>query len=231
MQFSSTTTIAAAGYLSAEMFHRALVPVLFVIPLAMIAIVVVALVRRRKLEGVARPGVLSVLVYAALVFSVVMLSLTSFTAVLQTGVMLGWPLYFHMMGAGLFVAVLPLVAAFWAAKSCPACGTNEGAQAGGSDSASESKKPDAQGGNAPESPAACMQGPQFSPVANAAFWTMLTAGFVSAGTMLLSMLPLFGTETLHLLLDIHRFAGLVAVLMLAVHLVFVVLRMAGLRFA
>ena len=35
--------------------------------------------------------------------------------------------------------------------------------------------------------------------------------------MLLSMLPIFGTDGLHALLDIHRYAGLMAVVVLAIH--------------
>ena len=47
--------------------------------------------------------------------------------------------------------------------------------------------------------------------------------------MLLSMLPLFDTEGLHGLLDIHRYSGLLLVVATMFHLYGVLLRRAGLR--
>ena len=40
------------------------------------------------------------------------------------------------------------------------------------------------------------------------FWLVILLGFVSAATMLASMFPLYGTATLELLLDVHRWSGL-----------------------
>jgi hypothetical protein len=61
------------------------------------------------------------------------------------------------------------------------------------------------------------------------FWIILLGGFVVTMTMLLSMLPLFGTDGLYQLLDIHRYAGLLVVVALAIHLYAVVLQRLGWR--
>jgi cytochrome b subunit of formate dehydrogenase len=56
------------------------------------------------------------------------------------------------------------------------------------------------------------------------FWLLVTGGFVVTMTMLLSMLPLFGTEELEELLEIHRYSGLVVVVAVALHLYCVLLQ-------
>ena len=63
----------------------------------------------------------------------------------------------------------------------------------------------------------------------AAFWLLLASGFLVSGTMFLSMLPWFGTDGLHRLLDIHRYSGLVAVVALVLHFYGVVLQRLSLR--
>ena len=70
--------------------------------------------------------------------------------------------------------------------------------------------------------------PHFFWLPKLTFWIVLAAGVVVAGTMLLSMLPLFGTDGLHVLLDIHRYSGLVVVVALLLHLHSVVLQWARL---
>ena len=61
------------------------------------------------------------------------------------------------------------------------------------------------------------------------FWLFLTSGLAVILTMLLSMLPIFGTDGLHVLLDIHRYAGLMAVVVLTLHFYCVLLQRARLR--
>ena len=61
------------------------------------------------------------------------------------------------------------------------------------------------------------------------FWLILAGGFVVTMTMLLSMLPLFGTDGLEALLMIHRYSGLVVVVALILHFYGVVVRQAGLK--
>ena len=61
------------------------------------------------------------------------------------------------------------------------------------------------------------------------FWIILAAGLVTSLTMLFSMLPLFGTDGLHDLLDIHRYSGLVVVVAAILHFYGVVLQRLGWR--
>ena len=61
------------------------------------------------------------------------------------------------------------------------------------------------------------------------FWLFLLAGFTVLITMLVSMLPIFGTDGLNILLDIHRYAGLLAVVTLFIHFYCVLLQRAQLR--
>ncbi len=49
------------------------------------------------------------------------------------------------------------------------------------------------------------------------FWLILIGGLVAIGTMILMMLPVFGTDGLVLLLDIHRY-GLAVVVATVLHL-------------
>ena len=61
------------------------------------------------------------------------------------------------------------------------------------------------------------------------FWLILVGGLAVSATMLFSMLPLFGTDDLHCLLDIHRYSGLVVVVAMIFHFYSVVLQRIGLR--
>jgi hypothetical protein len=53
--------------------------------------------------------------------------------------------------------------------------------------------------------------------ARAALWLVIACGWVTAGTMLLSMLPLFGTDQMEWLLMVHRYAGLALTLVALTH--------------
>lgn len=59
------------------------------------------------------------------------------------------------------------------------------------------------------------EGAALGTAAKALFWALLAAGFVSAATMLLSMLPLLGSEGLETMILIHRLSGAVFALALA----------------
>ena len=61
------------------------------------------------------------------------------------------------------------------------------------------------------------------------FWLFLLAGLVLILTTMVSMLPLFGSEGLEVLLNLHRYAGLLAVVALVIHLYCVLLQRAQLR--
>ncbi len=134
--------------------------------------------------------------------SVAILGLTSFYGVLRFHVLDGWLLFAHMFGAGAFTAMLPLWALTWS-------------------SAHQWAKPQETQGE--QQPSFFFWLPKLT------FWLILAGGIVVTGTMLLSMLPLFGTEGLHRLLDIHRYSGLIVVIALLLHLYGVVLQRARLR--
>jgi len=65
---------------------------------------------------------------------------------------------------------------------------------------------------------------QFLAIAKLAYWTVLASGLVVAGTMIVSMLRWLGTPGQQLMLDVHRYAGLVCVVAAGVHLYGVALR-------
>jgi hypothetical protein len=193
--------LAAALHL-AEAFRRGLPFTLIVLAVILVLHLIYAFSRRG--DAVSRPSWSwwEKLVYLATVASVALLGVTAFFAVIRYGVLDGWLLFFHMFGAGAFVAVLPLLAITWCRASSFGCGEANG------------------DGD---------QSIQFSWLPKAAFWLLLASGFLVSGTMLLSMLPLFGTDGLHTLLDIHRYSGLVAVVALILHFYGVILQRLALR--
>ena len=133
------------------------------------------------------------LVYLATLASVAVLGITAFYAVLASGTLGGWSLFAHMFGAGLFTVVLPVLALTWCEANWCCCGCA---------SAGDDQPPVS----------------RFSRVSKLTFWLILASGLVVTGTMLLSMLPLFGTHGLELLLEIHRWAGLIVVVAAVLHL-------------
>jgi len=152
------------------------------------------------------------LVYFGILVSVAMLGATAFYAVLRHGAMHGWWLFAHMFGAGAFTGVLPLLAITWAR-----------ANRFGREPAADST-PDAE---TPED--AVTPAPRFFWLPKFLFWLVIVSGLVVILTMLLSMLPLFGTEGLLNLLDLHRYSGLLAVIALTLHFYCVLLQRIGLR--
>ena len=148
--------------------------------------------RSRGRKALARWNLWEKLVYLATIPAVALLAGTAFYAVIVDGVLEGWLLMAHMVGAGLFVAILPVITLTWAVPC----------QFG------PFEKDDA----ADTEPAV-----KFLWLTKFAFWLMLVGGVMTAGTMLLSMLPLFDTDGLHLLLDVHRYSGLVVVVAASVH--------------
>ncbi len=132
---------------------------------------------------------LSVLLFVALT----QLSWTALYGVYGPGHLEGFYLFFHMAGSGLFLAVLPL----WSITlySYEAVGA---AVTGGV-----------------EVPAHVRVGCGLRRICVAAF---LLSALVVAGTMLLSMLPLFGTEGLEELLVVHKYSGAVAAISFLLYL-------------
>lgn len=144
------------------------------------------------------------LVYLATVVSVTILGVTSFYSVIRFGVLDGWWLFAHMFGAGAFVFVLPVLAITWGL-----------ANRFGRRAVTEEES---RGGDA-----------RFFWLPKLMYWLLLVSGLAVCLTMLLSMLPLFGTEGLEILLDIHRYTGLLVVVALVIHLYCMIIQRARLR--
>jgi len=172
-----------------------------ILPLALLGVLVVALVhliwvvvRRRGAVPRSSWGWWACLVYLGTLASVAVLGITSFAAMIRFGILGGWWLFFHMFGAGVFTFVLPLLAVTW----CEANRFGRPPQPAGAEGQEQSAR--------------------FLRLAKSMFWVILVAGLIVIGTMILSMLPVFGTEGLTLLLDIHRYAGLAVVAATVLHL-------------
>ena len=60
-------------------------------------------------------------------------------------------------------------------------------------------------------------------------WGLIASSLVAAGTMLLSMLPLFGTDALLLVASVHRYAGLVVVVAAIFHVYSLICTRLGFR--
>jgi hypothetical protein len=147
----------------------------------------------------ARPRwhILAKLIYLGAIISVLILGVTSFYSVLAHGAMHGWFLFAHTIGAGAFVVFLLLIAVMWAMPSRFCAGSC--AKAANDETVA---------------PAAA----RFHGLTKLAFWLMLVSGVATAGTMLISMLPLLGTPAMTQMITVHRYAGLVLVVATIVHL-------------
>jgi len=164
---------------------------------------VLSLFGRPAVVAKARWNLWEILVYLATVGSVALLGVTAFFAVMRFGALEGWILFAHMFGAGAFVVVLPILAITW----CEANRFGSGRVRDGEETTA----------------------PRFFWVPKVMFWIVLTSGLAVTMTMLLSMLPLFGTDGQHCLLDIHRYSGLVVVVAIIVHFYTVMLQRFGVR--
>ncbi len=156
--------------------------------------------------------ILTKLIYLGAVASVLILGGTSFYSVLSHGAMHGWFLFLHLIGAGAFVVCLFLIAVMWAMpmRLCTGrCATPTQTNALNDDVDSPP-------------PAA-----RFHCLTKLAFWLILLSGVATAGTMLISMLPLLGTDAMNQMITVHRYAGLVLVVAMLVHLYTVVLARMG----
>jgi hypothetical protein len=154
------------------------------------------------------------MVYLALIVAVAVLGTTAFYSVLRYGVMEGWLLLAHMVGSGLLVLVLPLIAIAWAEANRFGRATLADYQA--------NDLADAQAADPPRAT-------RFYWLARLTYWIILASGFVTASTMLASMLHWLDTDGLERMLDIHRYSGLLLVIATAFHLYGVWLRRVGWR--
>ncbi|MFO7905712.1 MAG: hypothetical protein ACQESR_22505 [Planctomycetota bacterium] len=184
-------------------FPDVMVIALFVTAAIILLHFVLALIGRKTAPAKRRWNLWERLVYLGALVSVAGLAFTSFYPILTLGTMRHWWLFAHMFGAGVLVAVLPLIAINWAGPSCF-----------GHPDSSEQPRAEA---------------PRFFRTTKVMFWLFLTSGFVVVLTTLLSMVPIFGTDGMHILLDIHRYSGLIAVVALAFHFYYVLLQRARIR--
>ena len=199
--FAELTPVVLASANTGELFR-------LILPFALAGVVVIAVLHllvtlafRGAPAERKRWNLWDLLIYLALIGSVGALALTSFVEVFRHGELGGWPLFFHMSGAGAFTAILPLVLLSWAHLNQFEIG-----------------------------PASGKAGPsKFYWLTKVTFWTIMVAGVVVTMTMLVSMLPIFGTDGLSLLLDLHRYSGLIVVLALVLHFYGVVVQRLGLR--
>jgi len=163
-----------------------------------------------------RWSLLTKLIYLGAIGSVVVLAGTSFYSVLAHGAMHGWFLFLHLFGAGAFVVFLLLIAVMWAVPSklfsAPPAPADEPLDRQVTIDTIDVHPPSAS---------------RFHWIAKVAFWLMLISGVVTAGTMLVSMLPLLGTADMNQMITLHRYAGLVLVVATVVHLYTVLLSRAG----
>ncbi len=198
--FVELSPILAAGS-TGELF-RQILPYAFVGVVVIIVLhLMIALIFRGAPAERKKWNLWDILIYLGTLGCVAVLGATSFVEVMRHGELGGWPLFFHMCGAGALTAMLPLLALSWAHFNQFDIGPRTG--------------------SAPP--------PKFYWLPKLMFWLILASGLVVTMTMLISMLPIFGSDGLHVLLDIHRYSGLVVVLALVLHLSSVAAQRVGLR--
>lgn len=154
---------------------------------------------------VARPvaGVLTIwdrLAYLICLGSVALTGLTGFYAgVCLNQEMTGWLLMAHMSGAAGFLAGMFFIAFLWA-EAC------------------RFEKQDCCCASVREEAAQCENKPsRFSCGQKCWFWAILVFGLLTATTMLLGMLPYFGTDGQQGLYTLHRYSSVALVVSIIAH--------------
>jgi hypothetical protein len=188
---------------SGEQFNQYLPYLLIVVALIVGVYLVTALASGGRAEAKSRWSLWEWLVYCATLVSVGILAATSFGGVLSVGALSGWALFAHMVGAGMFVFVLPVLAVTWCEPG------------------SFDLRP--HGGRGETGPQRFYWLPKLT------FWLLLAAGWVVSMTMLISMLTWLGTDGLEKMLDLHRWSGLVVVAAAALHVTGVLVQRIGKR--
>ena len=198
----NTTFVLIAAH-SGEQFNQALPYLLIATALIVGLYVVLTIARARRVEPKSKWSPWEWAVYAVTLVSVGILAATSFGAVLSVGVLSGWALLAHMVGAGMFVFVLPVLAITWCEPS-----------------RFDLRRYGQRGPTGPE---------RFYWFPKLTFWLLLSAGWVVAMTMLVSMIPWMGTDELESMLEVHRWSGLVVVAAAALHISAMVMQRIGKR--
>jgi len=149
---------------------------------------------------VRRLGFLERIVFLGFALTLLCLAATGMWANLLLGQRLaGWGLMLHVAAGGAFMACLLLLAVLWA-EDC------------------RFRELDAHWRRAcrehPDRPAPAGR---FDPGQKCAFWLALALAVVAALSMFVSMLPIFTPEGLELLRDVHRYSGLLLLIVAYVH--------------
>ncbi len=204
MTLTIANLIEDLGTSPAAMYPKVIIATLIATVAVILVHLFISLARGHRPQR-PRWHIITRLIYLGAIASVVILGVTSFVAVLRHGAMHGWFLFLHLFGAGAFVVFLFLVAVMWAVPNQLCGGT---CAATSDDDLDDDASPRA---------------PRFHCLTKIAFWLILLSGVVTAGTMLISMLPLLGTQGLNQMINVHRYAGLVLVIATIVHLYTIVL--------
>ena len=198
--FAELIALLAAGN-TGELFRQILPYAFAGAAIVMVLHFLISMVFRGARAERTRWNLWDILIYLGTLGCVAVLAVTSFVEVIRHGELGGWPLFLHMCGAGAFTAVLPLLVLSWGHFNQFGIGPGTG-------------------NTLP---------PKFPWFCKLMFWAVIAAGLVVTMTMLISMLPIFGSDGLHVLLDIHRYSGLVVVLAIVLHLYGVAVQRLGLR--
>jgi hypothetical protein len=140
------------------------------------------------------------LLYSASIVCVLLLALSSFGALQFLGALTGWSLLAHVAIGGGLIFLLPLLALARSSLYGETQSTERLAAAIGI-------PPEIDGESPPRDQAA-----------HYAFGLVLICGLLSAATMVLSMLPIIGTDAMEWLLVIHYYAGIALVVAILLHL-------------
>lgn len=187
-----STSVGSVMLHSGETFRQILPYALGTAAVLVILYLVRAAVGRGRAAAKSSWTVWEKLIYLVMLVAVAVLAVTAFYPSLQHRELDGWLLFVHMVGAGTFVFTLPVLALAWCEPS-----------------RFDMRRFGARGHTAPG---------RFYWLPKLMFWILLAAGLIVSLTMLVSMLPLYGTDGLLTLLDIHRYSGLVVVIALLIHL-------------
>jgi len=203
--------------------------ILSILLIGILALVVVhlafTLIRRRPAGSKATWNIWKMLIGAGTLTSIVILAITSFYSVLAYGEIGGWALFFHMCGAGMFTGMLPLLAITMAySHSRCHCCTSQCCARKKEEGEATTKRGIIK--QTLSTITACLQCRWIEPLA---FWGILVGGLVVTLTMLISMLPIFGSDGLHELLEIHRYSGVFVVAAATFYLYASLLRWIGWR--
>ncbi len=185
---------------SKPMFATVALWALLVLALLVVAHLILRMLDKtpREERGRYRWGIFEKLTYFGFFVSVCILAATSLVSILTFGGMHGWWLVVHLMGAGTFVLLVAVMS--WTVSFRFAF-------------IGSAAQPDVN---------TTTRGFPFS--AKVIYWLILILSLVVVGVILLGMFPLFGTDDLLQLIDVHRYSGLALFVAVTLHFLLVTRR-------